>query len=105
MRQLDPVERALTAIGQDIEYAGGIDAHIADAAELMPSPTDHGTSNGPAVRIAASAPSASTKPAWSSGPVVQVLEGGQPSAGPATICRAARTRIVIEFLVTAHDGG
>lgn len=36
MRQLDPVERALTAVGQDIEYAGGIDAHIADAAELMP---------------------------------------------------------------------
>ena len=36
MRQLDPVERALAAVRQDIECAGGIDAYIADAAELMP---------------------------------------------------------------------
>ena len=35
MRQLDSVERSFPAVGEDIEVAGRIDAHVANAAEFM----------------------------------------------------------------------
>jgi AraC family transcriptional regulator of adaptative response/methylated-DNA-[protein]-cysteine methyltransferase len=35
VRQFDPVKRALAAVGQHVEDAAGIDAYVADAAELI----------------------------------------------------------------------